>query len=158
MYNSVNIIHYAYLCPMNLYILHTTRSATKVDEVDQISHALDEHLFEPYYQATLATNHMNLAEVMSVCKSAGRIHSRLVNIKVSCAVVSVLSLSFSAYNLMAGRIPMAALNLLLSIDCLRVSYNCYLKNYCSIFIRQHFGNATKVKSQNEMMLALYYVF
>lgn len=135
---------YSYLCPMNLYILHTTRSATKVDEVDQISLALDEHLFEPYYQATLATNHMNLAEVMSVCKSAGRIHSRLVNIKVSCAVVSVLSLSFSVYNLMAGRIPVAALNLLLSVDCLRVSYNCYVKNYCSIFIRQHFGNATKV--------------
>jgi len=117
---------------------------TILDYFDTISATLDDNLFEPYYQSTLSANHMNMAETMAAFKSSQKIQERLKNTKVVCGVSSFLLFSYSLYSLMTGNVLKSAFCFYASADLLRVSYNCYTKNYCSIFIRKYFGNVAKL--------------
>jgi len=114
------------------------------DYFDTVSNTLDDVLFEPYYQSHLSATHMNMAETMAAFQSSKKVQERMKNTKVICGVSSFLLFSYSLYSLMTGNIPKFAFCVYASADLLRVSYNCYSKNYCSIFIRKYFGNVAKL--------------
>lgn len=87
---------------------------------------------------------MNMAEAIAACKSSRRIEERLKSVKVTCCALSLFSFVISLYSIMRGSLPKGAVFLFLSADLLRISYNCYINNYCAIFIRKYFGSISRV--------------
>lgn len=123
----------------------TTNPIQDVEKYVQIgSEWLDENLFEPHYKTNRAENHMGVAEGLAALKSSKKIEYRLRNLKVFCAISSLMCFGLGISQLMRARLPHAVILLLCSADLLRISYNCYIKNYCSIYINSLGGNVSKV--------------
>jgi hypothetical protein len=127
-----------------IYVRIDGKREDLADYFEVVSEALDEIVYGPFYRANLATDHMNMAETIAACKSSRRIEERLKSVKVTCCALSLFSFVISLYSIMRGSLPKGALCLFLSADLLRVSYNCYIKNYCAIFIRKYFGSISRV--------------
>jgi hypothetical protein len=90
-----------------------------------------------------------MSETLAACRSSIRIQKKLTNTKVFFAFLSVFFFSFSVFSFMnsrGGAILKSAFLMFFSLDFLRVSYNCFIKKYCSNFIKIYFGDVAKTTS------------
>lgn len=113
------------------------------DYVELASKSLDEVFFEPFYQHYLPSNHMGLAEVMANLKSSSKVLAPLKQIKVFCAISAFLFFGLGIRYGIKKYVPHSLLFFLLAADLFRVSYNCYDKKYCSLYLNMIGGSATK---------------
>lgn len=127
---------------------NTSNSASKefnFDEMlDSVSSFLDENIYEPYHQGTKSSNYMGIAEVLSKYKSSATIMPYLKKLKVVSAAISLFGVVFAIKNMTQGRVPQALLLGAVSFDLLHISYNCYDKRYCSLYINMIGGDMSKV--------------
>jgi hypothetical protein len=107
-----------------------------------LSDGLDEIIFEPFYQSQKAVNHMYITEALTACKSSKYIEYRLKLVKVLSAGGSLICAGLSLSNL--GNIFKLVIFGVLSVDLLRISYNCYMKNYVSLALKKIGGDPAKV--------------
>jgi hypothetical protein len=83
---------------------------------------------------------MNIAEAVATAKQSVKMDNRLKAIKVICATSAIGFALFGWAKMSSGNIIGAGMFGLFAADLLRVSYNCYLTNYCSIAISKYCGS------------------
>jgi hypothetical protein len=122
---------------------HLGNQAGTFDEyVDIASFHVDEVLFEPYYENNIKSNNLGLADVMTKFRVS---QSRpLKNIKVAAALSSALCLGFAVISTVRGRPVYSLLYGLCFSDLLRISYHCYDKKYCSLYLESIGGSAANL--------------
>lgn len=108
--------------------------------VDLASETLDDIFYEPFYHHQLPSNHMGLAEVLSNLRSSSQILIPLKRIKVLCAISALFCFGLSIRYAIGKYIPHSLVLLLFAGDLFRVSYNCYDKKYCSLYLHMIGGN------------------
>jgi hypothetical protein len=117
-----------------------------------ISRLLDEHVYDPYFQsrtgefenavsesAIYFTRKENLDKMLR----AGKIISF-----IACPlffILSIRNLRPTRSNLTLAYPFYASIYGVLCVDSLRVSYNCYSKNYCAIALRRVYNNGDALK-------------
>ena len=111
--------------------------------IDMASSSLDEVIFEPFYEHQLPSNHMGLAEVMSNLRSSSQILVPLKRIKVCSASAALLCFGLAIRYGIKKYILHSALLFVLAADLLRVSYNCYDRKYCSLYLNMIGGTASR---------------
>lgn len=114
------------------------------DYVDLASGTLDEIFFEPFYQHQLPSNNLGIADTMASFRSAGHISTTLKRIKVACAVTSLISFALSIRYGMTHYFLHAIVLGILAADLFRISFNCYEKKYCSLYLDMIGGSAVKI--------------
>lgn len=114
--------------------------------IDMVSDALDDNLYEPYYQANLPPNHMGIANVLQQTRTAKSVADKLRTIKALSGIASALCLVMFLKRMTQGQVFGGLFYLLFSADLLRLSYNCYIKRYLSSAINSLGGNAAKAST------------
>lgn len=118
----------------------SSQSSMNTDYFRLVSDALDEHVFKQLYTDTPSTTtNKYFAEALAATKSP-KVLNALNNFKVCCAAASVLCLGLAAQSLSARSIPKVAVFAILGFDCAKMSYNCYIKKYCSDALHHLFGD------------------
>ena len=112
--------------------------------VQSASFHLDDTFYEPFYQHNLPSNNMGIADVMAAFRTNSKIIKPLKRIKVFCALSSLFFFGIGIQYGMRRWIPHAILFLGLSADLFRISYNCYDKKYCSLYLHMIGGNVSKL--------------
>jgi len=112
--------------------------------IETASSFLDENIYEPYYQGHVSSNYMGIAEVLSKYKSSATIMPYLKKLKVVSAAISLFGIVFAIKNMTQSRVLQALLLGAASFDLLNISYNCYDKRYCSLYINMIGGDMSKV--------------
>ena len=124
---------------------NTSSKEFNVEEMlDSVSSFLDENIYEPYHQGNKSSNYMGIAEVLSKYKSSATIMPYLKKLKVVSASISLFGVALAIRNMTKGRVPQALLLGAASFDLLHISYNCYDKRYCSLYINMIGGDMSKV--------------
>ena len=124
---------------------HTTSKDFNLDEtIGSASSFLDENIYEPYYQSHVSNNYMGVAEVLAKYKSSATIMPYLKKLKVVSAAISLFGVVFAIRNLTQSKLPQALLLGVISIDLFRISYNCYDKRYCSLYVNMIGSDISKV--------------
>jgi hypothetical protein len=122
----------------------TNNQVGAFDEVvETVSFHLDEVLYLPYYESNLASNHLGLADVMTKFRTC-RNNRPLKNLKVAAAVSSILCVGLALSSTLKGRILFAGLYGVCAADLLRISYHCYDKKYCSLYLESTGGSAANL--------------
>lgn len=103
-----------------------------------ISNALDEHIFKQLYTDT-PNPHKYFAEALAATKSP-KILKTLNNFKVICAVSSLFFFGLAAKNLATKNIFKVLVYGMLGFDLCKMSYNCYMKKYCTNALHHLFGD------------------
>ena len=116
------------------------------DYIDTISKVADENFFEPYFRSNATLFEKNLSDNMTDLRSIRKIDLLLRHTKVFAALGSIFLLSLSLRSGMRASPIYAVIYGVLSADCLRMSYNCYIKNYCAIAMKKlgSDGNPAKI--------------
>jgi hypothetical protein len=112
--------------------------------VETASGLLDDVLFEPYYASQASPNNLGIADVMAAFRASGGTYKPLKQLKVGCALTSILCLGLSVRYGMSRYIPHSFVFLAMAADLLRVSYNCYDKKYCSLYLHMIGGSVSKL--------------
>jgi hypothetical protein len=112
--------------------------------VNIIADGLDDNIYDPYYQSRLASNHMGLADTMKTLRSGKKINNRLKFVKVVTAISAVISFAWGIRKYTQGSFLATGISFFISADLLRVSYNCFIKQYCSLAINFLGGSAQKL--------------
>eukprot|EP01038_Epipyxis_sp_PR26KG_P011315 gene11315-15177_t len=121
-----------------------------IEDIDMFvkvaSDMLDQNIYESYYQNNLKSNHMYIADAVSAIQSSRKINLFLRRTKVVFAVTSFLSLSMTLRNASRGSsgVMPCIIYGVLALDFLRISYNCYHKNYCQIALHRLVSDTTKL--------------
>lgn len=125
---------------------HETDLSNQIEAfVDKTSVLLDESLFEPFYQSTVPSDNMGIADVMAAHRSSrSRIGTALKRIKVACALSSLLCFGLGVRYGVSRYIIHAGMFCVASLDLLRISYNAYDKKYCSLYLEMIGGSLSKV--------------
>mmetsp|Transcript_15362 Transcript_15362/g.14732 ORF Transcript_15362/g.14732 Transcript_15362/m.14732 type:complete len:205 (-) Transcript_15362:92-706(-) len=106
------------------------------DFIQIVSTLVDENIYEPHFQSTADTFSRNLSETMTNTKTFKKIDDNLRFTKVNSLIAAIfLFLQCLRYFALASPIY-ALLYGFISVDLLRVSHNCYLKNYCCIALKR----------------------
>ena len=113
-----------------------TDQSTPTGVVLSISRTLDERLFDPHFKSRSTALEQQMADSATDLKFFGAIDGLLRIIKVASFIACPLLLIFSL-----GRVRSEPLLAILcgiaGLDFLRVSYNCYVKNYCVVGLRRY---------------------
>lgn len=101
--------------------------------INHISSELDEKLFNPWYETESSSSEIEkaLTSKFSDYKSFSKIEETLRLIKVGSIVGFLICSGLALSNLFSGRAVHAIFYMILSHDLLKVSYNCYIRKYCS---------------------------
>ena len=114
------------------------------DYFDIISRNLDDNLYENLYSSKAGEFELSMSENFSDLKSFKSINSSLKIAKVSTFVLSIF---FALYSITNMSKPVKSLTcLFIAVDLLRVSYNCYIKNYLSMAAKTIGGDFKKLSS------------
>lgn len=116
------------------------------DYVDSISKSVDDNLFEPYFAKHSGAFERNLYENMTDLRSIRKIDNNLRFPKVAAIVGCAFSGGLFLRSCAGGSPAYAILYGVMSADLLRISYNCYIKNYCAIALKKlgSDGNPAKI--------------
>ena len=125
-----------------------TSSSSASNDIDQYvataSDVLDELIYDPVYCAVRANEHTSLVESMAAVKNSSHIGTQLGRVKVFSAFTGLLCLGYALSSFSRGGPIKSLVLLLFSADLFRVSFNCYTKNYCSIFLHTVGGDINKL--------------
>lgn len=116
------------------------------DYIETASKVVDENVYEPYFRSNAGVFERNLSDNMTDLRTFRKIDELLRFTKVFAIVGSVFLFSLSLRSC-ARASPISALFYgTLSADALRMSYNCYIKNYCAIAMKKlgSDGNPAKI--------------
>lgn len=114
------------------------------DYIELASSTLDEIFFEPFYQHQLPDNHLGIADAMTTFRSAGHISGLLKKIKVMCATISLFCFALSIRYGMTHWVLHSLALFAIAADSFRISFNCYEKKYCSLYLNTIGGSAMKL--------------
>jgi hypothetical protein len=116
------------------------------DYVDSVSKMVDENLFEPYFVKHSGVFERNLYENMTDLRSIRKIDNNLRFTKVAAIVGCAFSGGLLIKSCASGSPAFAIIYGIMSADFLRISYNCYIKNYCAIALKKlgSDGNPAKI--------------
>jgi hypothetical protein len=116
------------------------------DYVDSISKMVDENLFEPYFAKHSGPFERNLYENMTDLRSVRKIDNNLRFTKVASIIGCAFSGGLLIKSCASGSPAFAIIYGIMSADFLRISYNCYIKNYCAIALKKlgSDGNPAKI--------------
>ena len=102
-----------------------------------LSRVLDENVFDPLFQSNATDLEKQIADSATDLKHFGGIDGILRTTKVVCFLASPLFLLLTVKKLISGSFPLLAIAYgIVGLDFLRVSYNCYVKNYCAVGLRR----------------------
>jgi hypothetical protein len=117
-----------------------------LDYFEIISQNVDSAVFEPYFNSTAGTFERSLYDNMTDLKSIRKIDDLLRTKKVIAAVMCVASAGMCVSSILLSSPLRAMAYGVISADLLRVSYNCYIKNYCALALKRlgSDGNPAKI--------------
>ena len=102
-----------------------------------LSRVLDKNVFDPLFQSNATDLEKQMADSATDLKYFGGIDGILRTTKVVCFLASPLFLLLTVKKLISGSFPLLAIAYgIVGLDFLRVSYNCYVKNYCAVGLRR----------------------
>ena len=102
-----------------------------------LSRVLDENVFDPLFQSYATDLEKQMADSATDLKYFGGIDGILRTTKVVCFLASPLFFLLTVKKLISGSFPLLAIAYgIVGLDFLRVSYNCYVKNYCAVGLRR----------------------
>lgn len=102
-----------------------------------ISRVLDEVVFDPQFQYSASPIEKQMADSATDLKYFGRIDGILRITKVISFFSCPLFLMLSLREMRAESQPLlASVYGVIGFDSLRISYNCYVKNYCAVSYRR----------------------
>ena len=102
-----------------------------------LSRVLDVNFFDPLFQSNATDLEKQMADSAVDLKFFGGIDGILRTTKVVCFLTSPLFLLLTVKKLISGSFPLLAIAYgIVGLDFLRVSYNCYVKNYCAVGLRR----------------------
>ena len=102
-----------------------------------LSRSLDENVFDPHFQSNATDLEKQMADSATDLKYFGDIDCVLRTTKVICFLASPLFLLLTVKKLISESFPILAIAYgIIGLDFLRVSYNCYVKNYCAVGLRR----------------------
>jgi hypothetical protein len=110
-----------------------------------ISKFLDDKLYEPYFQTQSGVFENTMSESMTDLTPYRKIDGLLRQVKIISFVASPLLFILSLRNLNSKKPVEATIFGVLCADSLRLSYNCYIKNYCCISLKGMGENADALK-------------
>jgi hypothetical protein len=115
------------------------------DYFDIISDNLDKFLFEPLYESkNKGALESQAVDQMADVSTIRRMNTKLKTIKTTSFIFSIVMLYAAWYNVVA-RNPIRTIGYgVLAADSFRVSYNCYIKNYCHIIAEKYSGDWKKL--------------
>lgn len=106
------------------------------DLFDTISHFADEKFYGPLFEKQADSFEKAVSGQMTDLGAFRKIEDALKTTKVSALLASPLLAMASIRNANSSRIIIAVIYGVLALDCLRISYNCYIKNYVSRAMRR----------------------
>ena len=110
-----------------------------------LSRILDENIFDPHFQSNATDLEKQMANSATDLKYFGGIDGILRTTKVICFLASPLFLLLTVKKLISGSFPLLAIAYgIVGLDFLRVSYNCYVKNYCAVGLRRFGRKQSKI--------------
>ena len=113
--------------------------------VDIASQQIDKIVFEPYFKTQISQSkekNMTISTVFDA-NTLKKIDGSLKSIKVSCFALALLCGAYCLSNLSR---PKGFLFGIVAYDLLRISYNCYTKNYCYLAVDSLSGDFKKLGS------------
>lgn len=129
-------------------IISYQKSLLEKDDIDNtinfIANTLDEMIYEPCYQNNLSKSHLGLSEVLVKYKDSSPIIKPLKRLKVATAIIGLFCFGLSISNMTKYKIPQALILIIIAHDLIRISYNCYDKRYCSLYISMLSKNVSNV--------------
>lgn len=109
------------------------------DSATDLSVMLDEKVFHPYFSRQAGPAENAVLEALIMFGHSKKIEETLTVPKLFFASMSVLLLLASLSKL--KRNPLYSIVYFFgAADCLRISYNCYTKNYYSLAVKKHTSN------------------
>lgn len=120
-----------------------TRQQPTQDEIFRdVANKLDAGLFEPWYHQESDTSEFekSLCNKFTDYKSFAKIDVQLRSVKVYSVLACIICLGLSLSNFAGGRFAHVLIYAATAHDLLRVSYNCYIKRYCSRAVKRLGGN------------------
>lgn len=127
----------------------TTEPISAVDEIPDyieiVSQIADDNVFEPYFLSHSGPFERNLYANMSDLKSIRKVDNLLRVTKVTAIVSCFLSFGLCLRSCAQASPFFAVFYGIIAADSLRVSYNCYIKNYCAIALKNLGGDGNPAK-------------
>lgn len=120
-----------------------------LDPILMFSRLLDERLFDPHFRSKSTEFEIEISTTMTNRKYFAGIEDVLRRTKIISFLACPIFLGAFMQKVNSRSQPaLACLYGVLSVDCLRMSYNCYSRNYCAIGLRQlgNDGNVIKISS------------
>lgn len=116
------------------------------DYIEIVSQIADDNVFEPYFMTHSGPFERNLYANMSDLKSIRKVDNLLRVTKVTAIVSCFFSFGLCLRSCTQLNPFFAVLYGIIAADSLRVSYNCYIKNYCAIALKNlgADGNPAKI--------------
>lgn len=116
-----------------------------LDYVEIISMNVDAAVFEPYFNSQSGPFERSLYENMSDLKSIRKVDDLLRTKKVIAVVMCIASAGMCVSSFLQSS-PVRAMGYgIISADLLRISYNCYIKNYCALALKRLGSDGNPVK-------------
>ena len=116
------------------------------DYFDILSDHLDAEAYGPFYDANSGSFEKSLGEKITDYKTFRKINNSLKSLKVAAFLGSIFCALYSISQFMTRRPLKGAIYGLMAYDLVRVSYNCYIKKYCSITANKLGGDFSKLGS------------
>ena len=119
------------------------------DLILSLSRLLDQRVFDPYFRSKATQFEIETSTIMTDQKCLKSIDKVLRVTKVVTFLSCPIFLIATMRRLNSRSTPLlACIYGILSLDCLRMSYNCYARNYCAIGLRSigSDGNVLKIGS------------
>ena len=119
------------------------------DPLLMFSRLLDERLYDPYYRSKATEFEMEISTAMTNRKYFAGIENILRRTKIISFLACPIFLGVFIKKLSSRPPPiLVCIYGVISLDCLRISYNCYSRNYCAIGLRKlgTDGNLIKIGS------------
>lgn len=112
--------------------------------VSLVSSQLDSTLFEPYLRSQKESkDHAALVEKLSSLRSFQKVSQRLETLKVISFALGVLCTLYGLRNLSINPV-VGLLYCLVAHDGVRISYNCYIRNYLSVSMNYLMGDLSSL--------------
>lgn len=126
-----------------------TPSSESADELldyfEIISQNVDAAVFEPYFNSHAGTFERNLYDNMTDLKSIRKIDDLLRTKKVFAFIMCIASAGMCVSSILQSSPARTIAYGVISADLLRVSYNCYIKNYCALALKRLGSDGNPVK-------------
>ncbi len=125
--------------------IHVVDFATFLDACEEgMSTTLDSFLFEPYFHHNVSKINIGMANAMSNLLRYSPVRVPLRQVKLVSFAASKHSLGLALSYGFINYIPQSVFFSVLFADLLRISYNCYDKQYSALYLDMVGGSVSKV--------------